>query len=87
MGIEYQFHVPPAFQAAVAEALQRELATLLDRVDPRARELVPTVSVTPIPEGVHVCDHLQDAVVAAQVMWRVLDLVLRHSSEVKVVEP
>ena len=86
MGIEYEIQVPDEDHAAVAAALKNHLGPLLEALDPPQEGADPNVSVTEIPGGVHVCDHLSNKPVASQVIRGLIDLLLSHSARVSVVE-
>ena len=86
MGIEYEIQVPEQDYAAVADALKNYLSPLLEALDPTQTSSNPHVSVTEIPGGVHVCDHLSNKAVASQVIRGLIDLLLSHSARVSVVE-
>ena len=87
MGIEYHLMVPESARASVAGAVAEQLVPLLRKLDPRADESFPHVHVEAIPEGLYVCDHLTDSTVASNVVRSLIDLLLRYSAEVSVVEP
>ena len=87
MGIEYMLTVPPEYREATAAVLSRELRPLLARLDPRAGEDFPNVSVTVDDQGLLLCDNLTDATVAAQVIRGAVDLLLSHSRSVSISEP
>lgn len=87
MGIEYELRVPESARVKVAEALEIHLAPLVARLDPKANDPFPNAYVNAIAEGVYICDNLTDSGVSAQIIRGVLDLLLRYSPEVCVVEP
>ncbi len=86
MGIEYELRVPEAARGTVAITIATELPSLLERLDPRAREAFPNLYVEQIPEGLYVCDNLTDSKIAALVIRALIDLLLKHSPAVSVVE-
>ena len=87
MGIEYELRVPEPSRADVARALAEQLLPLVRELDPLADEPFPNAYVKAIPSGVYVCDNLTDSTVANAIVRRLIDFLLRHSSEVVVVEP
>jgi len=72
---------------AVTDAFGRELAPLLQKLDPKANDAFPNIYVKPTPEGVYLCDNLTNQVVASQVIRAVLDVLLRYSPSVEFIEP
>ena len=87
MGIEYELKVPESARVDVARALSEQLEPLLARLDPQASEPFPHAYVKTIPEGLYVCDNLTNPEVASQIIRGLMDLLLRYSPEVTVVEP
>jgi hypothetical protein len=87
MGIEYELRVPVSAREKASRVLSNELAPLLERLDPKTHEPFPNLYVQQIPEGLYVCDNLTNSTVAALVMRELIDILLRCSPEVSVVEP
>ena len=79
MGIEYVLKVPEEYRARVAEKAETEIPELLERLDPSPDN---NINVSPIPEGLFVCDYLSNDVVAAKVFRAAISWLLLFSPQV-----
>jgi hypothetical protein len=79
MGIEYRLKVPEEYRARVAEQARTEIPALLERFDPSPGN---HIEVTPIPEGLFICDYLSDGAVANKVFREAVAWLLCWSPEV-----
>jgi hypothetical protein len=79
MGIEYILKIPEEHRARVAEKAETEIPELLERLDPSPGN---NIDVSPIPEGLFVCDYLSNDVVAAKVFRAAISWLLRFSPQV-----
>lgn len=61
-GYEYVLAVPEEFRPRVTEEVTAGLSNLYDRLNPDTRR---HISITAVPEGLFVCDHLSNKTLAA----------------------
>jgi len=81
VGYEYTLKVPQEAMARVSDEAAAEISRLLETLGPDSSR---HVAITLIPEGLLLCDHLSDRVVAAVAFQKAIQWLLRFSPNVVV---
>ncbi|RMA62109.1 hypothetical protein C8C96_3172 [Acidovorax sp. 100] len=83
MGYEYTLKVPNEFRDTVAKHADAGISQIFERLPADAPN---HVSVTAVPEGLLICDHLSHESMAAVALKRTIQWLLRYATEITVEE-
>ena len=83
MGYEYTLKVPKEFRAAVAEQASTGISHIFERLPADASK---HVNLSPVPEGLLLCDNLSHESDGAMALQRAVQWLLLHAPEVTIAE-